>query len=709
MVCPSIFPTNSDYTKIVVLRVNDFSYGNNILSGSNGHALFMASTRYPKLFQLGTFTDSYVPMSDGYSILTGTFQDASLNGRIWVDGKFGAGGYASGHNLDSTLVIAAYAGVYPLNGEISEILVYDRALDSTERAGVEQYLSRKYGVSLYTAENEFPFTHFPVPLQFYARGDDDSATVRIAATVSDPGFDSVRLDMFRDGGYWKSLSRPLEYEGTDASFMLEPKIYARPVEFGFRVYLVSGGRDSLIGVRDSIVCGDAILITGQSNSTPANGLATYSNEFCRTFGVQAGYSRYEPSDTIWGFANGNSAGRFLAGVWGLKLQQLILERYGVPTCVILGGVGGSSIEINQRNDADSEDLNTIYGRTLYRARKAGVAGDVRFLFWYQGESNTITNYYENFKSLYDDWRTDYPSLKKFYVVQIRPGCAVTNPHLELRDLLRTLGDSLADVVPVSATGIPGHDGCHYTYEGYNVLGTQVFRLVARDFYGSDDTVDVASPNLTRAYYSSAEHDEITLIFDPPSTVLRWPDDTVVAGAPRRMSDYFYLDGASGAVQEGSVAGNRIILKLSAPSTASGITYIPDHFYNDTELVYEGPWITNRRGVGALTFYNVEIATSETGVGDSHPLTVPSGVMLRSIAPNPTASTAVVRFSLEREGVVDVALYDMLAREVLVVSVGRRLAGEQEFVLSTTMLPIGAYRCVIRSGDLTSTGVVSVVR
>ena len=40
---------------------------------------------------------------------------------------------------------------------------------------------------------------------------------------------------------------------------------------------------------------------------------------------------------------------------------------------------------------------------------------------------------------------------------------------------------------MSTVGIGGHDGCHYTDAGYRQMAGWIFRLVARDLYGSSDT------------------------------------------------------------------------------------------------------------------------------------------------------------------------------------------------------------------------------
>ena len=94
----------------------------------------------------------------------------------------------------------------------------------------------------------------------------------------------------------------------------------------------------------------------------------------------------------------------------------IIEKYGIPTCVINGASGGSSIEYNiLRNTANPTDFGTAYGRLLYRVQKAGVQHNIKAILWRQGENETSGNapgYPTNFNTLYNFWKLDILQHKK---------------------------------------------------------------------------------------------------------------------------------------------------------------------------------------------------------------------------------------------------------------------------------------------------------
>ena len=83
-------------------------------------------------------------------------------------------------------------------------------------------------------------------------------------------------------------------------------------------------------------------------------------------------------------------------------------------------------------------------------------------------------------------------------------------------------------------------------------------------------------------------DEITLEFDQP---MAWYD---------ALATQFYLDGEPGMVASGTVSGNVLKLKLTAPATAKTITYLVDKKWDSKTLLY------GQNGIAALTFFEVPL-------------------------------------------------------------------------------------------------------
>jgi hypothetical protein len=506
---------------------------------------------------------------------------------------------------------------------------------------------------------EIIFSNFPARLQLYARDEQDSALAPIRGTVVTPGYSTISLQVYRNEQLWKQYQSSLDYSGGNAGFEFLPKIHAERSEFHFRVLL-----DGILKAQqDSIVCGDVYLINGQSNSHPDAPEATFRSEFCRSFGQHTNTDAYNPADTTWGLstARGWANLPYAVGAWGLRLQEWILSNYGIPTCIINGGSGGSSIEYNLPDSADHQNLNTTYGRLLYRASKAGVAGHVKALFWHQGEADSYTNlaeiYLSQFTRLYDAWRQDYHPLTKIYLFQIHPGCGGDKQDY-LREVQRKFPQSFPDIEMMSTLGLIGHDGCHYNYAGYTQMAEWIWRLLIRDFYGSNDTEQITPPNILRAAFTGPEQNRIALDFDQPVV---WPDDTLGYS----LKDFFYLDGFRELVSSGYTGvaePNRIYLELYNASSASVITYLPNATYYGQYHYYEGPWIRNPRGVGALSFYEFPVEQFVSGMERE----APQNFKLHQNYPNPFNPSTAISFELQQSARVRIDIVNIYGQVIKIL-------------------------------------------
>jgi tetratricopeptide (TPR) repeat protein len=453
-----------------------------------------------------------------------------------------------------------------------------------------------------------PSDEFPSPLQLFPRDAQDSAAMRVAGTVNLGGFDSVVVELKRDGAPWKRLAARLQYEQGKAVFSVEPKLHAALSLYELRVHIKSANQDTMLAVRDSLVCGDVVLVSGQSNIMLGETWPVQNGVFVRTF-------KYGHADNSWVIANAaNEDGMGGVGAVGLRVAEQLVASQKIPICVINGGVSASTIEQHQRLADAPLNPFTLYGRMLLRARKAGVAGAAKTLIWYQGESDKADRYSERFATLYRAWKEDYSSLSKVYAVQIRPSTCGQSDQATLRDVQRRLASMFSSVVVVPSVGIAAHDGCHYATEGYKRLGDNIARLMAKDIYRSSDTAAIVPPMLKKAYFSNARRTEIVLEFSP-YTELQSSPDTIAAGALRKLVGAFFANGDASdiyGVQNVRVENNTVILQTPNGVGIGDISYVPDT-YDGKQLgakkdakPYGGPWLVTKRGVPAAAFYRVPV-------------------------------------------------------------------------------------------------------
>jgi len=695
--CAPIYPVAKDYTISIVAKINDFSQTNNLVSGY-GHAIFLGGNYYPIVLNDTTqpwkMATSQIPMPiNQAAIITVLFKQATQTASIYINGEFAGSGIV-GTNHDKQMFIGAFQeGNSLLSGDLAEIVLYPSALTDTTRKQVESYLFNKYAISPNPAPDTI-YAATPRHLQFYPREDDDSATVTLSGNYPIAGYDSMYLKFYKNNILVERIAEPLIYEGGKAPFNFNERIHAELSEYTFKLYVKSAFEDRLIANRDSIVCGDVLLINGQSNAIRNN--LGYTNEFFRTFGKNFSANR---GDTAWAVSSTavDFGGGTEVGSWGIRLQELLKNNYNIPTCIINGGVGGTTIEQHLPDPLNSTNLNTIYGSMLYRAEKANLASKAKVLFWYQGESDVISGYAEKFRELYNSWKADFPNIRKIYLMQVRPGCSI-GFTADVRDFQRSIQAFYNDVEPVSTMGIPGHDvdSCHYAAQGYLQLGDHLFQLLARDFYGATDIIQISSPNIQQAYYTNSTHTGIAVSFMPPDTRFVLPLDTTFEGITASLKDYFYLNDIGSVVQSISTDRNRLFLTLKQASSARQLNYLPDKFYDGTTTVYEGPWLENTRGIGAFSFYHFPIVDSaHQDVADN---------MFNNISldafPNPSDGRFLLKFTLPKNQDILITISNILGKTVILKQINQAAKGEHQEIFDTKFLNLanGFYICKLQAGE-----------
>ncbi|QHI69416.1 LamG-like jellyroll fold domain-containing protein [Tichowtungia aerotolerans] len=489
-----------------------------------------------------------------------------------------------------------------LDGQMGDIRIYNGALSYTLDGtgdvvgGQLATVTENWGVEYAVCPSDY---------QLYPRDRaTDTAVVQISGAVSNGAVSSVLLRVFRDDVLSSTATQSLVFVDGAAPFAFDTTIAAETNNYDFEILLSKDGQENLVRRVEDVVAGDVFVIQGQSNADARlyDGSASENESpFIRTFGMNSDVAEVTETTRKWFLAKGDGSRGIPGGVgqWGLRMARLLVDEYQVPVAILNGAHGGRPIDFFQRNDAMAKDLNTNYGRLLYRAQAAGVADAIRSILWYQGESDQGDGdvHETGFVALYTDWKEDYPSVERFYIHQVRVGCGVDKNDVDLRDRQRCLPDTYPDMTVMSTTGVNGHEGCHYFYEtGYKEIGNHIAALVAVDLYGSANTANVTAPNVDYVYFSKPTCDEITV-------VVRKPEDLLTFDAA--ASADFLLEGSPVAVTNGVIgANNTMVLSLDGDASgATGLSY--------TGHSYDGAWVTNAAGVGLLTFYNVPVRKGDS--------------------------------------------------------------------------------------------------
>lgn len=463
------------------------------------------------------------------------------------------------------------------------------------------------------------FSVKPHEMQLYPRNTEtNQATVRLVGRMNREEMNTVYLRCYRD-----SVLQRVDTVQT-AAFEQTYTLTAGLTEYLF-TYATNLDATEMV-IANHVVAGDVLVLTGQSNAAATvpgnprdlypNGEKQVSSNWWRNYGCVQKDNPYNPADTTWGLSNsaGWSYGKQYCNGYGAYVLHRTLEmEQQLPTAILNYAVGGSTIAQNLPNEQDHEDIDTYYGRGLYRARHAGVAEAVRALIWIQGEADqngVYAKYADQFDRLYQAWTTDYPNLERIYVSQINVGCGTGAYASELREVQRRFFDTYKDAsVPVTVVtniGIPvRYDSCHYEVEGYERLYGQYAAILQQDLYGRNYERPLGSPMIRRV--ERGDH-RLTLVFDQPMV---WPEPMW----NRDMKDFFFDENdqqipvVRGYVD--SAKPEQVVLETQEIVTAEALTYGPDsRAWSETrgrDTIYVDPWLRNPYGFAALTFNRYPIS------------------------------------------------------------------------------------------------------
>ena len=445
----------------------------------------------------------------------------------------------------------------------------------------------------------------PSDMQLFARDSTDQADVEFLGRVQVSGYAYFSVVKYRNktrNGYQR---KALQYNGSQAPFNFTFKIKAELAEYAFEIYACKSGSDStLIARRDNIVAGDFYLIYGQSNAVAWEVDYAYRNEFARTYGSSGGAA-------MWGLAN--DVGQRV-GIFGIEFQRSIAEKYQIPTCILNGSAAGASL-------IDLTDKSSFYGHLLNAARETGLLPSLKAIFYWQGETEASSDdpltWAPRFDKLVQMWKEDYPMVQKIYVFQLPlfGGGPYDDRIGVLREQQRTLDRKYPIIQPYAALGAEGWNGFHYGLEGYLHLGRDLADMAGYNHYGQKEKI--TSPSLQKAFYSTPEKDEITMVFEDYQQMV-YPKDTVTVNIEGSlepssvfsMKDYFYLNAEWKKLASGRAEANKIIVKLKEVGNDSTIKYLPSKYHYAGLLsaawVYIGPFLKNTKGLRAFAFHHNKI-------------------------------------------------------------------------------------------------------
>lgn len=481
----------------------------------------------------------------------------------------------------------------------------------------------------------YPQTH-----QLYPRNNNNQAIVTIQGSL---GTAHASVEMLELIVHKKSLdgtlhSSQIQQQPSD-TFHFTPTIEAGMYLYSFELKL---WENNLVihqeQIATQVVCGDVYIVSGQSNATgavngdPTAGSAqnqlyqeypTYgSNQFFSKSlgkmppenGINGATTNYKPYDNQWLKATATSHQQYgFVGHWALKLQYLIQHHYQMPTCIINGAYGGSSINQHMISASPNQipmDLTTLFGALNYRVEQAQVKNHIKGLIWYQGETQVSElgahSYTDSLLQLMNGWETHLGSIDNFYVVQLHTGCNGHGFSAMIREQQRTIQRTTqAPIKHLTANGIGAHPSptmdyywnCHFLRTSYNNLADRIFQLIGHDFY--DNTTPITSPNIVQASY---QNNQIIVEFDQP-----------LAEVPEGLEQFFvfHQQGSPLSHQEMAITAITVQdhqLQLTVSSQrADAITYLlsDDPIHNNQMI-----WLTNPAGYSAFSFYQFPIQKIE---------------------------------------------------------------------------------------------------
>lgn len=143
------YPTNIDYTVGAAVNQTAVNTGN-VLSGvGSGHAFYFSGTQRICMFSGSCFATSNTNLPYGTpGLISGTFVNATRVGMVYQNGVNVATGVAGSTNATNAFNLGSYGNGNYYTGFIDEAYLYNAALNTNQRALLDQYQSAKWNIAL---------------------------------------------------------------------------------------------------------------------------------------------------------------------------------------------------------------------------------------------------------------------------------------------------------------------------------------------------------------------------------------------------------------------------------------------------------------------------------------------------------------------------------------------------------------------------------
>ncbi len=449
-------------------------------------------------------------------------------------------------------------------------------------------------------------SNFPLDYQLIPRNETNIGVIEIYGEYINLQCDSIRIDLFRNDTLINKISK------SNINFNIPIKLYAELSEYRINFLAKINSNWNVLKTADKLLCGDAILLYGQSNMSASSGVdyfnTNYSDKFLRNYS----YSLFQPDQLLW-FPGKQPYAQ--VGSIGNHLMLNIVEHSKIPICIInASNEGNNVLALSQENPTNRMDINFPYGRLLSRLFYGGLINYVKMMVYFQGEAEANTandnclTYPANWSILFNKLKQDLPNLKKLYEVQIN---VMTNSvMLEQAGFLRDFQRKTKilfpnDVETYSAIGQNIYDGIHYGYGSYINIADGISNLMLRDFYGETNTQEIEPPNIQYAYYKPTK-DTLVLRFQPDQNLVVPQESHALNGSfflSETLSSSIYSPQNSPTVS--TIAnGNEVFLKFNSPQNSNYVTYLGSTMTNNQ--VFFGPFLKNTKNHSAFSFYKFPI-------------------------------------------------------------------------------------------------------